>query len=170
MACRGDETSNALYYGVFLCIEYGILIPNECFPNMVYLWNPSIRISKTLHVPDTAIPCDDPVSGPFTMGIAFGYFPDINDYRVIKLEKFNYNRNGEVKSEFHVGIYSLSTNSWRTVSKDKFITFSNYELHNSVVVNGVAYWVGIKFPVVQGGRIVCYDTKNETIREIMLPP
>lgn len=132
------------------------------YMQQTYLWNPIIRIAKPL--PDSAVPFNG--SSPFLFGLAFGYFPDINDYKVIKIESIIVER-----SRFYtVYVYSLSTHSWTTVPVNNVAQFYSYDqLYNSVVVNGAAYWIGIKKPVFMQ-VVVCFDMDNETVREILIPP
>lgn len=129
---------------------------------MVYLWNPATRIYKLLPC------CHDTFSDhQYHRGFALGYFQKINDYKVIKFQC--YNTVGENRRAPTVNICSLSTDSWKMVGEDTLAQFARYDkLYNSVVVNGVAYWVGIRDPFMQ--VIVCFDVENEKIREMKLPP
>ncbi|KAK1376825.1 F-box domain-containing protein [Heracleum sosnowskyi] len=137
---------------------------NSSEQHRIYLWNPAIRIFEIL--PKSPDPPRRHKN--YTDFFAFGYFQKINDYKVIKFQCY-YLILGKDPPAPTVYIYSLSTNSWKTVGKDNVAQFSNYrELYNSVIVNGVAYWVGIKDPFMQ--VIVCFDIENEKIQEIMLPP
>ncbi|KAK1376823.1 hypothetical protein POM88_033016 [Heracleum sosnowskyi] len=131
--------------------------------NIVYLWNPATRMYRSL-------PCspgtfsDDQYHRSFTLG----YFPKITDYKVIKFQSYDYTVGEDFRAP-SVCIYSLSTDSWKTVGEDIIGQLSSYrKLYNSVIVNGVAYWVGIREPLLQ--VIVCFDTETEKIREIILPP
>ncbi|KAK1394772.1 hypothetical protein POM88_013828 [Heracleum sosnowskyi] len=130
----------------------------------LYLWNPVIGISKTL--PNTLIPYGDPIFRPRVVGIAFGYFLNANDYKVVKIEKLFAAREEAPTTFVYVYIYSLSSNSWKTIRKPEFSQCSGYELYNSIVVNGVPYWVWNKNP---RHLIVCFDMENESFREIVLP-
>lgn len=128
--------------------------------HQIYLWNPAIRKFKILpNSPDST--CLD----QYSHSLALGYFSKISDYKVINFQSYFFV--GVVRRVPTVHIYSLSTNSWKTVGNTA--QFSNYgELYNSVIVNGVVYWIGIRHSFMQ--VIVCFDIENEKIREIMLPP
>ncbi|KAK1376861.1 hypothetical protein POM88_033054 [Heracleum sosnowskyi] len=127
-----------------------------------YLWNPIVRIAKPL--PDSPVPSH--ATSSMLFGLAFGYFPDINDYKVIKIEGIFVER-----SRFYtVYIYSLSTDFWITVPVNNDIQFHSYDqLYNSISVNGAAYWIGIKKPVFMQ-VVVRFDMENETVGEIKIPP
>ncbi|KAK1376837.1 hypothetical protein POM88_033030 [Heracleum sosnowskyi] len=130
----------------------------------VYLWNPALRVVDVL--PDPPVPSDDSLFTPITLSLAFGYLSKTNDYKVIKYETYF-----EGRSQFFVYVYSSSTDSWKTVLKGKAGEFACNKLSNSVVVNGIAYWVANLYGLLSSQRvIVCFDMENDTIREIMLPP
>ncbi|XP_074334652.1 F-box protein CPR1-like [Apium graveolens] len=138
----------------------------------LYLWNPAINKFRSL--PKSPKRSNDQFFRHIK-GLAFGYIGQLDDYKVIKLV-INYRAQWkELQSDYaYVYIYSLSTNSWKTVGKYDFTRFSSYLLYNSVVVNGVAYWVLRKWYIEENDPccfqvIICFDTVNETIREIMLP-
>ncbi|KAK1376701.1 hypothetical protein POM88_032897 [Heracleum sosnowskyi] len=156
----------------------------------VFLWNPALRVFNVL--PDSPIPDPVPVRRVSvippdstsqkknkknkkiiprdylipphdltTLGLAFGYLAKTNDYKIIKYEKCSF--------EVSVYVYTLSTDSWKTVKK--LGRCPCYKLSNSVFVNGVAYWVATMNNSRESEKaIVCFDMEKDTIREILLPP
>ncbi|KAL1830309.1 hypothetical protein ACET3Z_008721 [Daucus carota] len=131
----------------------------------IYLWNPVIGKYKIL--PVSPIPYEDP-SRVFDVGLAFGYLDKINDYKVVKIVNYLPRREESQDGLACVAyVYSLSTNIWKPLSKDKFAGLSFINLSDSVVLNGFAYWV-----VTRGlymNFILCFDMENEIFREIMMP-
>ncbi|KAK1375932.1 hypothetical protein POM88_032125 [Heracleum sosnowskyi] len=138
----------------------------QSFPprHWVFLWNPAIRLFKILPNSPDSLSRDQRYHD-----LALGYFPKINDYKVIKFQS-NFSMGGVGHRVSTVYIYSLSTDSWKTVGQDNVAQFSRYEkLYNSVILNGVAYWVGIiRDPFTH--VIVCFDIEKEKIGEIILAP
>lgn len=120
-------------------ISHGLLCLFHAESQKIYLWNPIIRKCKTL--PDSPLLNDDLPCRRFKASSAFGYLPEIDDYKVIKIKKYR-DKGGEPRSNFvYVYVYRLSTNSWKTVEIDTFARF-NWIEEGSVVVNGDAYWIG----------------------------
>ena len=66
----------------------------------IIIWNPSIKKFKTL--PPSS-------NNKFRyLSLQFGYHPDVNDYKVVRLMWIN-------KDAFAVEVYSLSTNTWKLI-------------------------------------------------------
>ncbi|KAK1377154.1 hypothetical protein POM88_033347 [Heracleum sosnowskyi] len=131
---EGIEWDGFGFYGIsngLICLSTGSTL------KQVYFWNPVIRKYKTLR--DSPI-LDDPAFGFVVASLAFGYLPKIDDYKVIKIERYH-DKEGKPQSFVYVHVYSLSTNSWKTVKKNNFMGFENPEM-DSVFVNGAAYWIG----------------------------
>ncbi|KAK1376727.1 hypothetical protein POM88_032920 [Heracleum sosnowskyi] len=170
------DTCNGL-----ICLSYNRM------QEKVFLWNPALRVFNVL--PDSPIPDPVPVRiirpdstsqkknkknkkiiprdylipphDPTTLGLAFGYLAKTNDYKIIKYEECSF--------EVSVYVYTLSTDSWKTVKK--LGRCPCYKLSNSVFVNGVAYWVASMDNSRESEKaIVCFDMEKDTIREILLPP
>lgn len=56
----------------------------------------------------------------------------------------------------------LSTNSWNTITYNNFVRFSFFGLRDSIVVNGVAYWLQAKDGHSMKG-ILCFDIEKEIL-------
>lgn len=133
------------------------------YDSLIYLWNPAIRKTKLL--PHSSI-----FSNIFKlkfkgqsckMSLAFGYSPNVNDYKVVKI--MIYQMEEDAKWSSIVDVYSLRSNSWNRIGEE----LSCYKLSRPAFVKGVAYWVAKK---CNGSKIiVCFDTENEIYREILLP-
>lgn len=112
----------------------------------IYLFNPIIRKNKKIplnncgHVEDA--------------NLCFRYYDD-DDYKVIKITPFD--------GDYRVDVYSLSTDSWKTIiCHSDYSTFDCKENNLSKYVCGVAYFLKYK------GRIVYFDFRDKTIREVEL--
>ncbi|KAK1352073.1 hypothetical protein POM88_053787 [Heracleum sosnowskyi] len=68
----------------------------------IYLWNPVIGKYKT--IPDSPTFYDDPLC----TRLAFGYLPEINDYRIIKIGKYRTEGEKPRSDIVHVYVYSLN--------------------------------------------------------------
>lgn len=116
----------------------------------VYLWNPFISKFKAL-----------PPYCPNNVGLSFGYLAKIDDYKVIV---FVYDhRRKPLPCFIRVHVYSLSTNSWKTIRNDNFSTFSFLFLPYSIVVNGAPYWLFTKDKYSMKGML-CFDIKENCKR------
>ncbi|KAK1353003.1 hypothetical protein POM88_052841 [Heracleum sosnowskyi] len=162
------------YYQKIYGTSRGLICFSSSQEEQIYVWNPVINKYRSL--PDAPVPSKDPPWSCKRTGLAFGYIGQIDDYKVIKLD-INYRiQSEELQSDYaNVYIYSLSTNSWKTLRRYDFARFRSYSsLYNSVVINGVAYWVlnhwNLQYDKDGFEVILCFDTVKETIREMMLPP
>ncbi|KAL2530864.1 F-box/kelch-repeat protein [Forsythia ovata] len=99
-------------------------------PNEIFLWNPSIRKSKAL--PPSGFHCGQ---YSFVSTYGFGYDSLNDDYKVV--ETFGFMQGYEYIAE--VKIYSLRTNSWRSIESwpRTFISGSS-----CVFINGAFHWPG----------------------------
>ncbi|XP_074374300.1 putative F-box protein At1g19160 [Apium graveolens] len=114
----------------------------------IYLLNPLIGKAKKL-------PRFLTESGFGFGDLCFGYFDD--DYKVIMLGPFN--------RTYHVGVYSLRTDSWKVTRADS--NYGNFHStfcsRSSVCVGGVAYFV------TYHRRMTCFDLQAEKIKEVTYP-
>ena len=143
--------------GLFCMADYGL-------SHIIYLWNPSIRMFKKLLA--TPTPDEDARS---VFGLA--YNSQNNDFKVLRLVSVFYLE--EAKAE----IYSLSTDSWRTVviSMESLrgyepnfgTTMFKWMEPPCLFLNGALHTVAI---TSRHRFILSFDVNDESFREIMLPP
>ncbi|KAK1376824.1 F-box domain-containing protein [Heracleum sosnowskyi] len=132
----------------------------------IYLWNPVIRKSKTL--PDSPLPSRDQLLQIryccSTAGLAFGYFANMDDYRVVLFVTYHSLEGDDSRPDlFYVYVYSLTTNSWKTI--DNLSEVPCYKISSSVVIDGSVYWLGEYCNLI---AIVCFEVENEIIRNLNL--
>ncbi|XP_075643146.1 F-box/kelch-repeat protein At3g06240-like [Castanea sativa] len=136
-----------------------------CFANsanVVYLWNPSIRMFKKL--PDTCLGQLKDVT------LGFAYHPENNDYKVVRISCLSL-------FTHEIEVYTLSSDSWRSVGTAS-LTATNVMFYDKnyplpiPLVNGALHWVS---NVVEGEKncrsrmIMAFDVNSERFRELALP-
>ncbi|KAK1371634.1 F-box domain-containing protein [Heracleum sosnowskyi] len=149
----------AVSYGL-VCVSSTLRIDSDYNRN-IYLWNPLIQKYKTL--PDSPLPSKQ--DWEEWEALAFGFVPEVNDYVVVHIIKPCLHPNSH---SLIIGVYSLNTNSWKKLRRDKvFISrlFSNDD--DVVFINGAAYWVGVNLD--KHKILMCFDTKTDILSEISLP-
>lgn len=133
----------------------------------IFLWNPAIRKLKILPSPPRH------PGGVIWITLAFGYCQKANDFKVVKILEScedNYT-NQKIEAE----VYSLNTNSWKTISEDNLIGTSIVlsSKDDWVFLNGKAYFRGLNLNLNEDelckSIIVCYDTDEDIMREIPSP-
>ncbi|KAL8110452.1 uncharacterized protein LOC141672906 isoform X2 [Apium graveolens] len=159
----------SLYYAyVWYAVSYGLICASnvvhhgddEGYNRNIYLWNPLIQKYKTL--PDSPLPSRLHDMVDSWEALAFGFVPEVNDYFVVHIYKPHLPDNHH---SVIIGVYSLNTNSWKKKNQDKcHMHLSN--MHDTVFVNGAAFWLGLRGYT---HIAMCFDTKTEILREIMLP-
>ncbi|XP_054778545.1 F-box/kelch-repeat protein At3g06240-like [Prosopis cineraria] len=138
-----------------LCVEIG---KYRTLHHSVLLWNPAIREIREVHrtIKD--------FESYYSFG--FGFSPIVKDYKIVKTYAARFH-----KGVKQVEVYSLSTGSW------KEIELGNLErvtlLEETVTVNGVMYWVGIKLDVgggdKDGNKVVSFDMATEVFTLMPCP-
>ena len=130
--------------------------------NVVYLWNPSIRIFKRL--PDTCLGRLKDVT------LGFAYHPENNDYKVVRISCLSL-------FTHEIEVYTLSSDSWRSVGTTG-LTATNVMVYDKnhplpiPLVNGALHWVS---NVVEGEEnhrsrmVMAFDVNSERFRELALP-
>ncbi|KAL8106681.1 hypothetical protein AgCh_023434 [Apium graveolens] len=130
----------------------------ENYNSEIFVWNPTVR--KFITLPDSPR-LEIPEFGDYCqVKLAFRFFPGSLDFKVVKIVHDSYYKN---KSEATlVDVYTRSTNSWKTISQENVIRPLYFDRSDGVFVGASAFWLG-------GGKIVCFDTDNDVMREIDLP-
>ncbi|KAK1371797.1 hypothetical protein POM88_037889 [Heracleum sosnowskyi] len=150
-------------------------------------YNPNISLLNPLVHKYKRLP-DSPLSA-FTFletewnALAFGFLPEVNDYVVVHIVKPSstaapdppeyfdpYSPGDSYEQALHtveIGVYSLSTDSWKKISQDK--VFVDYTSTNrSVFVNGTAFWVGFNSDLLCQ-LVMYFDTKTNILGKITVP-
>nr|GEW98019.1 hypothetical protein [Tanacetum cinerariifolium] len=118
---------------------------------MVVLWNPSIRKS-------VAIPIPDEFDSPYRYTrIGFGVCRDTSDPKLVKIYVV------ETPSRcWEVQVFTLSSRFWKTVYTGA--PFKSCDLMwDHVFIDGIIYWLGL------GSFIISFDLKSEKFGEVCLP-
>ena len=127
--------------------------------NVIYLWNPSIRVFKRL--PDTKR-----LGKLDSFQLGFAYHSENDDYKVVRI---SHSQLGipEIVSE----VYTLSSDSWKKVvislTIGIFLWHQNYHLP-APLVSGALHWMAQNRGV--GSRVILsFDVNSETLRKLALP-
>ncbi|KAL2465215.1 F-box/kelch-repeat protein [Abeliophyllum distichum] len=123
------------------------------------LWNPATR--ETKDIPNSSIPLPSNVDIDLYQ-VGFGFDSNTRDYKVVKLmRKLNMDQN----CDYHVEVYTLSTNSWRKIEA----TVPDFVISSPSMFptywNGTYYWWGES----DRDAIVCFDMCIEQFDTILLP-
>ncbi|KAL2465219.1 putative F-box/kelch-repeat protein [Abeliophyllum distichum] len=126
--CRGNISVMGSCHGLF-CIHYK---EDDEF----LLWNPATR--ETKDIPNSSIPLPSNVDIDLYQ-VGFGFDSNTGDYKVVKLmRKLNMDQN----CDYHVEVYTLSTNSWRKIEA----TVPDFVISSPSMFptywNGTYYWWG----------------------------
>ncbi|XP_074265397.1 F-box/kelch-repeat protein At3g23880-like [Silene latifolia] len=115
-----------------------------CNHKELRLWNPCIR--KSLVIPTCPL-CPHPLPLLDPGQYLFGFAPDIQDYKVVRLTSdYSLDKKSE---KIYVAVYTLSNQQW-TVRNDPInVTYANsynrirlfHSLSTAVYFQGAAYWV-----------------------------
>ncbi|XP_059315925.1 F-box/kelch-repeat protein At3g23880-like isoform X1 [Lycium ferocissimum] len=120
-----------------------------------FLWNPTIRKSKEL----PKLQVDLTLGCSYYCKYGFGYDELHDDYKVVYIDYYG--------NSSYINIYSLRTDSWRTVNELQDIFLVN---SSGKFVNGKLYWVsstGIGINNVC--NIISFDLADETWGKLELP-
>ncbi|XP_071720555.1 putative F-box protein At1g47790 [Rutidosis leptorrhynchoides] len=156
----GSSHGMICFYGLYPDID------NET--KMVVLWNPTIRKSVGIVIPNVIyMPLGYIVIG-------FGVCPNTNDPKLIKITHINKSGSDEIINCvcWEAEVFTLSSGDWRSVSIE--IPSKPVRLSwGQVFINGVIYWHGYdKIDVDEDDlyhRIISFDLKSEEFGELFLP-
>ncbi|KAK1357921.1 hypothetical protein POM88_051177 [Heracleum sosnowskyi] len=131
----------------------------------IFLWNPAIRKLKILPSPPR------PPGLVLWLALAFGYCQKANDFKVVKI--LNSQAYKFAKQTIEVEVYSLNTNSWKTINGDNLIHTITVSQHDWVFLNSTAYFRGSNCEAEPTSEyystIVSYDTDKDIMKEIPTP-
>ncbi|KAM5554507.1 F-box protein [Rosa sericea] len=121
-----------------------------------YLWNPSIRKFKRL--PQVL---NDRRGQLARFAISFGFHPEGDDYKVVRILTF------EHRYMIEVEVYSHRLESWRRINAVPPNSHELYIQGEGTCVNGVVYWV-IKESFPSCNSILSFDLGNEIFQTVRL--
>ncbi|KAL7000605.1 hypothetical protein U1Q18_001757 [Sarracenia purpurea var. burkii] len=150
----------------------GILcLSDDLFGNTgnIILWNPMIRRSLTLPVPNFTFDCNDPHM--FVLG--FGVDPKTNDHKVVRISYLQGDNAYIVLPK--VEIFSLQLGSWKEI-KTIVPYFITEHFWSQAFVNGVVHWVAYYRVGKSGDRnrifrclVMSFDMGRDVFGELSLP-
>ncbi|XP_060215771.1 F-box/kelch-repeat protein At3g23880-like [Lycium barbarum] len=125
-----------------------------------FLWNPTTRKCKELPKLQVKLTWD---TSSFYNFYGFGYDDSRDDYKILVIDYL-----GKISTlRTVVNIYSLRTDSWRTVDELQGIFLANYL---GKFVNGKLYWVSSTgYSNHEVGNVISFDLANETWGKLELP-
>ncbi|XP_022861358.1 F-box/kelch-repeat protein At3g23880-like [Olea europaea var. sylvestris] len=138
---------------------HGLLCLSNDDNSELCLWNPATREIK--YIPESPIPIPSEVDEYEFAEFGFGFDCKTRDYKVVKLLKKHCE---DRDNDYHVELYTLSTNSWRKIDVIVPSRLFPYIVMYSCTtyMNGTFYWWAETV-------IVCFDMSNEQFGMIHLP-
>ncbi|KAM7497939.1 hypothetical protein LguiA_022353 [Lonicera macranthoides] len=124
------------------------------------LWNPSIKKSVTLTLPNPSFVRES--HGHF----GFGINPITSEYKIVRLVYLYTYRPPKVE------LFELCTGSWRNINTRDFSVII-YPHARQAFLNGVVHWTGYNPNKAGGSRdilIVSFDMRNDSLGVLMVPP
>ena len=130
--------------------------------NMAVLWNPTVRKSVGIVVPNVL---SMPLGNSF---VGFGVCSDTSDTKIVKVNIFE-----TPGVHWEVEIFTLSSRSWKRLSISP--PFELFHLtSNHISIDGLIYWDGFHKPslddVPRTHYIVSFDLKKEEFGEVVCLP
>ncbi|XP_030462504.2 F-box/kelch-repeat protein At3g06240-like [Syzygium oleosum] len=139
------------------------------FSQAMYLWN--LFTGKHKAVPQSGLGHQFFSMETAYESLGFGFDAGSNDYKIVKILCFE-DDNGQCFGgpNPRVEIYSLSTDSWRSLECEVPVFYDN---GSAVFLNGNLPWIAFKFDVVwdegRYGSMVLFDVAGEVFDEMDLP-
>jgi F-box interacting protein len=153
-----------------MCYSNQILILGStngliCISNVaedIALWNPLIRRHKVIPF----LPIERIGSSLLaTRVFGFGYDPENEDYKLVRISQFiNLGNEGCVSK---VKVYSLRANEWRDSEDMPYVLC--YTRKNGTFASGALHWVVNRKFNEEADLIVAFDLTAEKFREVPLP-
>ena len=132
----------------------------------IFLWNPCV--GKYLRLPSPNVTYA--THGVFKGSLGFGFDPETNDYKVVRVVSFPITPNLPTL-QHKVEVYSLSTGQWRMLSDSLVPTCVVYGILTQSSVNGAMHWLVSR--TANDNQFdhfgLVFDLHNEVFREILLP-
>lgn len=129
---------------------------NEDDREFLCLWNPATTEYK--EIPKSPNDLSNDVTDLYALG--YDYLTD--DYKLIKVVFFE-----DKEENSPVDVYSLATNSWRSIQSIPY-RFP-FPREPGVLVNRALHWLGVKSAKDSSKAIVSLDVTKESFKEIELP-
>ncbi|XP_050213767.1 putative F-box protein At3g16210 [Mercurialis annua] len=121
------------------------------------IWNPSIR--KYLLVPEPSFPIlGSPYPSTRPKLVGFGYDTRFNDFKLFVAQYAN--------SVTNMGLYSLNSNTWKTINVSHSFRNHIYCLCSSTFIDGRFYWHPYE---ISRKLVLVFDLRDEMFGEITLP-
>lgn len=127
--------------------------------NKTVLWNPATKENRVLPLPPS------PFDGSRTTACGIGFDSTRDEYKVVHV-LYDFQRRGK-----NVGVYTLSTDSWRKV--DTIVPADIISFHFSTCVKGFYYWWALDRLDEYGCGcyvIISFNLSNEVFQKMLPPP
>ncbi|XVF82961.1 hypothetical protein PTKIN_Ptkin16aG0094200 [Pterospermum kingtungense] len=159
-----------------LRVHDGLLCLCDTNNSRISLWNPATRKYRLLRECNENIP---PKAWTYAHHIGFGSDSSTNDYKVIYFRRYKdwgmnilgMPPNPYGSQHIHLAVYRMSTDSWRLLTGIYVEIFEDLyfpdDYSSSACVNGVNYWVAIKFEFY---KVLAFHFSNEVFQLIDWPP
>ncbi|OMP07502.1 hypothetical protein COLO4_07287 [Corchorus olitorius] len=133
------------------------------YTNRILLWNPLVRRSMELPMPNVTYKD----FGPYSFILGFGFDAKKNDYKVVRLLYPQSEEGNPPKVE----VFSVMEKKWRMISGEG-IKFCFVEPGwTQCFLNGRVHWIAYEKNTRGGGRnwVVLFDMEDEKFRKMKLP-
>ncbi|XP_050245375.1 F-box/kelch-repeat protein At3g06240-like isoform X4 [Quercus robur] len=134
----------------------GMFCLNGYVDRVIYLWNPSIKMFKSLSPPLNKSDNDKQILG-------FAYHSENNDYKILRI--VSYYEESALSTEAQV--YTLSTDSWR-----RFVLLFGFGSIDYTYRNPCLFFNGALHAIAytkEHNYILRFDVNDETFQTIILP-
>ncbi|XP_050245391.1 uncharacterized protein LOC126693453 isoform X20 [Quercus robur] len=124
---------------------------------VIYLWNPSIKMFKSISLPLKKF------DGELTCGLGFAYHSQNNDYKILRIVS-GYE---ESTLSTEAQVYTLSTDSWR-----RFVLLFGFGSIDYTYRNPCLFFNGALHAIAytkEHNYILRFDVNDETFQTIILP-
>jgi F-box interacting protein len=125
---------------------------------LLVLWNPATRESKIPSPIHRQLDMPD-----LTSTFGFGFDPNTNDYKVVRILNFD--------SQCEVLVYSLSADSWRMIDSSPKPSYFIRSTFFPSYLNGFHHWWGYeRKDNMKHQFLISFDMGNEVFQQLPLPP
>ncbi|KAK9079011.1 hypothetical protein SSX86_000680 [Deinandra increscens subsp. villosa] len=127
---------------------------------LIVVWNPSIRKSVSVAVPNGLV------------AVGFGVCPKTNDPKIVQITSSSLS-----PVDWKAEVFTLSTRAWRSIpvnvsipsEPDGFGNDQEVEFEkNQVVIDGIIYWLAYDFHTEQA-LIISFDLTSEELGKVAIP-